>query len=133
MTVVRLDYDSGRHECRSDTAREACSDCIYCTRHRDVAGESDDTAEPICEFCKPGEPCEECRDPADHDVALCGCPVWAPCDRCRSACSVDEDRRMQAELKMLRAGIRALIDRNGFCAVCERYAPMHLVSCPMGR
>jgi hypothetical protein len=114
-----------------------CPDCIYCMEHRDLSRDGDvyssDLNESICEFCKPGEPCEECRDPADHDVALCGCPVWAPCGRCLAACSVDEDRRMQAELKMLRAGIRSLIERNGFCVVCERYAPMHMVSCPMGR
>jgi hypothetical protein len=89
--------------------------CLVC---REVDGED----ESICEFCVP---CEECRDPADHDVALCSCPVWAPCERCRLAYSADENRRLQAELKMLRAGVRAMIDRNGFCVVCERYAPMH--------
>lgn len=116
-----------------------CPACVPCAEHLEypdgrVSDNHHDEGEHEC-TANSADPCDNCREldrQAEHDVAECGCPVYAPCEACVAACEADDHKKLQAELKVLKAGILAMISRNGFCVVCERYAPMHMVFCPMG-
>lgn len=72
---------------------------------------------------------EDPGDRPDHDPATCSCSAVKPCPACRLA--VERDA-VVAKLAVLSRAVAALIARNGFCVVCERYAPFHLVGCAMG-
>lgn len=91
---------------------------MLCRDHVDLVAVEDDPPDPL----DPG-------DEPDHDPATCSCSAARPCPACRLA--VDRDAAV-AKLAVVSRAVAALIARNGFCAVCERYAPFHLVGCVMG-
>lgn len=97
---------------------EHCPACVLC---RDHVGFIADRA--------PEEPAEDPGSLPDHDPSACGCEDGRPCPACRLASERDA---LSARLAVLHRAVADLIARNGYCAVCERYAPFHLVGCPMG-
>lgn len=97
----------------------SCPNCIPCAEH--ALDEDDDEDEG---------PEHECTaNSAD------------PCDNCRKLDKQAEDEQRESErlaavdadFKLILAGVKRLIERNGYCVVCERYAPFHLIDCPILR
>jgi hypothetical protein len=87
-----------------------CDDCVRCELHREPV-EIDDGGEETA-----------------HDPAECGCNVGRPC----SGCKLTAERDLAlADLDVALAAIKSMIGRNGFCVVCEKYAPWHLMTCIM--
>lgn len=91
---------------------------MLCRDHVEFSDLEEDHPDPL----SPGEL-------PDHDAATCSCSAASPCPACRLA---DERDVAVAKLAILSRAVAALIARNGFCVVCERYAPFHLVGCAMG-
>lgn len=91
---------------------EDCERCVRCDDHREI------------------EIADDGGEESEHDPAECGCNVGRPCAGCKL---VAERDLATADLKVMASAIKAMIERNGYCVVCEKYAPWHLITCIMGR
>jgi hypothetical protein len=98
---------------------EHCADCVLCREHVDLTFQDEDDPSDLSD--PGGEP--------DHDPATCACEDARPCPACRLAAERDA---LAVKLTVLSRAIAAMIARNGFCVVCERYAPFHTMGCVMG-
>ena len=96
---------------------EHCPNCVLCRDHVELTIEVDDHPDPVDPG---GEP--------DHDPVTCACDNTRPCPACRVAAERDA---LAAKLAVLSRAVAAMITRNGFCVVCERYAPFHTMGCEM--
>jgi len=88
-------------------------------------------------------PCSDCFSEGEGDGPEHECAVnnADPCDNCRNldkeadaaAREVERLSAIDADFRPILDGVKRLIETNGYCVVCEKYAPFHLIGCPVLR
>ena len=109
--------------------------CGSCRRPAIACGAADSATCQLAARVRELEDCEACLRCADHreETEVEDGPDKFALELAEARATAAAAMQAIADLYTLAAGARRLIERNGYCVACDRYAPWHLIDCVMLR